>query len=160
MKKQAKRTGRQAFLRFLFLLYGGAMLWLLFGQRFGSELYSGDYAAQLENNINLTPLVTVKLYLRLLENGANPALLRHAVINLVGNVVMFVPLGIFIPGIFMKKPNFFKFLLTVTAMIVLVELVQLFTLLGSLDIDDLILNLVGATIGYILWKLHTLHRKK
>lgn len=160
MKKAQKRTAGQIFLRLLFILYGVAMLWLLFGQRIGSEMFYGNYAVQLENNINLTPFVTIKLYLRLLENSTNAALLRHSVINLVGNVVMFIPLGIFLPGIFIKKANFFKFFLVVAVMIVLVELVQLFTLLGSCDVDDLILNLAGAIIGYMLWKIHTLRRKR
>ena len=47
--------------------------------------------------------------------------------------------------------NFFWFLLTCTAAIVLVELVQLLSLLGSCDIDDLILNLLGMIIGFLLF---------
>ena len=34
-----------------------------------------------------------------------------------------------------------------------VELAQLFTLLGSCDIDDLILNVLGAALGYGIHKL-------
>lgn len=153
MKKTQKRTERQIFLRFLFVLYGLAMLWLLFGQRIGTGVSYADYQNRLESNINLTPLYTLRLYWRLLHTSTSPGLLRHAVINLVGNVVMFIPLGIFIPGIFLKKPNFFKFFFTVAGWIVIVELLQFFSLLGSCDVDDLILNLCGATIGYIFWKL-------
>ena len=37
---------------------------------------------------------------------------------------------------------------TVTLLIAVVETTQLFTLLGSCDVDDLILNLLGAALGY------------
>ena len=129
------------------------MLWLLFGQRIGTELCYEDYLQRMGSNVNLTPLCTIKLYIRILRESNNNALLRHALINLVGNVVMFVPLGTFLPGIFLKKPGCFKTLFTVAAMIVAVELIQLITLLGSCDVDDLILNLAGAAIGYFLWML-------
>ena len=153
MKKEKNRTAGQMWLRFFFLVYGAAMLWLLFGQRIGEGVSYADYFARLENNINLTPFVTLRLYWRILHNSTNPGLLQHAVINLVGNVVMFIPLGVFLPGIFIKKPNFLKVFYVVAGMIVLVEILQFFSLLGSLDVDDLILNLAGATVGYILWKL-------
>lgn len=154
MKKTKRRTAGQIFLRFLFVVYGIAMVWLLFGQRIGTELSYDDYLQRLQSNINLTPLYTIKLYLRILRESNSNALLRHALINLVGNVVMFIPLGIFMPGIFLKKPGFFSTIFTVAAMIIAVELVQLVTLLGSCDVDDLILNLLGAAIGYFLWKFY------
>ena len=50
------------------------------------------------------------------------------------------------------------FLLTCTALILTIELVQLLTLLGSFDVDDIILNLGGMTVGYIACLLF--HRKK
>jgi glycopeptide antibiotics resistance protein len=33
-----------------------------------------------------------------------------------------------------------------------VELIQLITRRGSFDIDDLILNMFGALVGFIAWK--------
>ena len=44
-------------------------------------------------------------------------------------------------------------------LIVCVELVQLVTLLGHCDVDDLILNLIGVSMGYLLWAL-TLRRRE
>ena len=123
------------------------MLWLLFGQRLGAQDY-GNYTQQLENNLNLEPLKTIRLYLRLLEGSESAYLVRHAFINLVGNVVMFIPLGYLLWGVFPKQRKIFTFLLCVTAMILVVEAVQYVTLLGSCDVDDLILNLMGAIIGW------------
>jgi glycopeptide antibiotics resistance protein len=78
---------------------------------------------------------------------------RHAFINLAGNVAMFVPLGYLLPAASEKKPTFFRTVLSAAGLIVTVEVLQLFTLLGSCDVDDLILNMIGVVLGFILWKL-------
>ena len=143
MAKERKRGIGQIFLRIAFLLYVAAMAWLLFGQRWGGEFY---------RSVNLKPFVTVKLYWKLLR-GENAYLVRHAFINLVGNVVMFIPLGFFQPYLLVKLRKWYKTMLTTVVLILAVEVVQYVTGLGSCDIDDLLLNLVGAWLGYILWRI-------
>lgn len=153
------RNGGQVLLRILFLVYAAVMLWLLFGQRISDEgitIYFGINS----DNLNVMPLKTVKLYLWLLENSTNEALLRHAVINLVGNVVLFIPLGWFLPYLWVRFRGFFKVMLAVILLIAAVEVTQYFTLLGSCDIDDLILNLFGAMAGYGLWKIGAYRQSK
>jgi len=76
-----------------------------------------------------------------------------ALFNLVGNVVLFIPLGIFIPVVFPKTDTFCRTMLWAAAVMLCVEIVQLVSLLGSLDVDDLILNLVGAAIGYGIYRI-------
>ena len=147
-----RKEGRHSFLRFGFFLYVAVMLWLLFGQRFGDIDPSG-YQQQLQSNINLQPLATIRLYFKLMSGDYSGALVRHAFINLAGNVLLFVPFGIFLPGIWRKMRKFFACFLTVTVSIIAVEVLQLLTLLGSCDIDDLLLNLTGAIFGYGIWKL-------
>ena len=132
----------------LFAVYGLLMLWLLF-HRPGYE-EGIPYLQQLK--ANLIPFRTLQLYVRLLSHH-RPALVRAAVINLAGNVVMFVPLGFLLPIVFPKLKKAWKTLLLVALLITVVELAQLLTLVGSCDIDDLILNLVGAGLGYSLYKL-------
>lgn len=151
-KRKTAAENRHGFLRFGFFLYSVLMLWLLFGQRFGENI-AGTYEQALAANLNLIPFATVRLYIDLLTGGYSAYLVQHAFINLAGNVLMFVPLGIFLPGIWQKMRKFFLFLLCVIGMILAVELVQLVTLLGSCDVDDLILNLVGAALGFGFWKL-------
>ena len=149
--KGSQRTPGQILLRALLFVYAVLMLWLLFGQRLGTQDY-GSYTQQLADNLNLEPLKTVRLYLHLLEGSQSAYLVRHAFVNLVGNVVMFVPLGYLLCGVYPKQRNFFFFLLCVTAMILVVEGVQYVTLLGSCDVDDLILNLAGAIMGWCIRK--------
>ena len=45
-----------------------------------------------------------------------------------------------------------KYLTAILVILFGVEIVQLLTKLGSFDIDDLILNMTGALMGFALWK--------
>lgn len=123
------------------------MIWLLFGQRMGASS-GGTYWEQLWWNINLVPFRTVTEFTTTMASSSNPHLARHAVINLLGNIVMFVPLGFFLPCIWDWLRQFRRCMAHVAVTIVVIELIQLFTLLGSCDVDDLILNVLGAAIGY------------
>ena len=143
MAAKRKRSGGQVLLRMAFVAYVIWMLWLLFGQRLGTEIYSQELA----KSMNLRPFATIKHFLRLLEMDS-PGLVIHAMINLAGNVVMFIPLGFFLPRIFPKLRGFFKTFFSCTLLIVAVELLQYYTFLGTCDIDDLILNMAGVCIGY------------
>lgn len=151
MSKQGERTPGQIVMRLLFLAYCALMLWLLFGQRMD--------AGTAEQNWNLIPFQTLKLYVRLLQSTQNAYLLRHAFINLVGNVVMFIPLGFFLPGIWVRMRKFFVCALCATLVIMTIEALQYLTSLGSCDIDDLILNLPGAMLGWGLYRLIWRKRK-
>jgi glycopeptide antibiotics resistance protein len=143
MAKQKKHTFGQVLLRLGFVVYVAAMVWLLFGQRWGEEFY---------RSVNLRPLVTIRLYWRLLHRES-AYLVRHAFINLVGNVVMFIPLGFFQPYLFLKLRRWYKTLLCTIVLILVIECVQYLTGLGSCDVDDLILNTLGALLGYGLWRI-------
>ena len=142
-----------------FLMYGLLMIYLLFGQRMG-QLPAGTYWERIAASLNLKPLDTVWRFCWVLRNSTDPAALRHAVVNLVGNVVMFVPLGFLTPCIWGKVQKFWRHFLCMVLIIVGIEVLQLFTLLGSCDVDDLLLNLVGTTIGFLAWKIASLFGKK
>ena len=164
-QKEKQRLARR---KIFFGAYCLLMLWLLF-DRTGAET-GVSYWQQVKENLNLTPLRTIEDYWHVLANPAyylekwEPAVyeynVRHAVINLAGNVIMFLPFGFFLPGIYRKMEKFLRCLLAAAVVLVLVELTQLFTLLGSCDVDDLILNLAGVTIGWCTWKAGRHWRKK
>lgn len=147
MKSEHKRWGK-----LLFLAYGIWMLWLLYGQRLGfvHPEHFGEYLAE---NVNLKPFYTIRNYWYVAFRTGDRDLLQHIVINLAGNVVMFIPLGFFLPFVWEKFRKMWKLVLVCTGIIVCIELVQMVTMLGSLDVDDLILNLLGCMIGYGIWKL-------
>ena len=142
------RNKKKVFFSIAFVAYTILMLWLLFGQRTVQWTNGYDFAL-LAENINLIPFRTIAEFLHDLHGGER----SHAMINLLGNVIMFVPLGFFIPAVFKKAEAFRNTMLWSVLAIVCIEIIQLFTLLGSLDIDDVILNLVGAALGYGIYRL-------
>ena len=134
----------------LFIAYGALMLWLLFDRPGYTE--GIPYWEQVTQQLNLIPFRTLRLFAGLLDSGVRSHI-NMAVINLGGNVIMFIPLGFLLPRVFTKLNGFRKVLLITTLIITAVEIIQLLTLVGSCDIDDLILNLIGAAMGYGLHKL-------
>lgn len=74
--------------------------------------------------------------------------------NLSCNVIMFVPYG-FLTPLFMKAYKYMWVKVLGTAMIlsVFIEIFQYAMALGLCDIDDVILNVVGALLGYGIYKL-------
>ena len=130
----------------LFLVYGLIMIYLLFLQRTPSWDRYWDVVSQ---SYNLQPMKTVSQMMGLLHS--RPALARFAIINLIGNVVMFIPLGL-LPAIWQRQRKFGWYALTVSIVILLIELLQLFTTLGSADVDDFLFNLLGALIGFGIWR--------
>ena len=135
----------------LFGIYCAVMLWLLFNRP--GYIEGVPYWEQVGMSINLVPFVTVRRYIRLLVHMPNHHLIPHAIINLLGNVVMFIPLGLFLPLLFSKLRKLWKTLLAAALIITAVEILQLFTLVGSCDVDDLLLNLLGGAAGYWIFKL-------
>ena len=141
--------------RFVFLVYAAVMLWLLFGRSFGWD--DGlSYRETLAQNVNFTPLYTIRNYWYVIRTHGS--LLIHCAINLLGNVLLFIPLGYLLPDNFLRQRRFHIFALTCFIGDLLVEITQLLTLLGSFDIDDVILNLTGLLMGFLFWKLT--HRKR
>lgn len=141
--------------RAVFWLYCVLMLYLLFFQRV-PFLSEETYLLTLRRNLNYTPGDTILRFWRLMLYY--PGYRRAAIINIFGNIGMFIPLGFGLPWVYTRLRRFWKTLLVSAAMIVTVELVQLVTLLGHCDVDDLVLNLIGVAIGYLLWAVT--HRKK
>lgn len=135
---------------FLFAAYCFLMLWLLFGQRLG----------QGAAGLNLKPLRTLRIFWWTLRHSSNADFIRHALINLVGNVAMFVPLGFLVPCIWEKTGKFGWHFLCMALTIVSVELLQLAAKLGTCDVDDLLLNLIGTAIGFGLFKLWKIRNQK
>lgn len=73
--------------------------------------------------------------------------------NLLGNFVLFLPMEIFLPILFKRLSIFKKYIITIILVLLLIEIIQVITRLGSFDIDDLLLNLLGAILGFSIYKL-------
>lgn len=104
--------------------------------------------AQTYNTWNIEPFSTIAYYL----SGEVPPLV--AFYNLAANIGLFVPYGMFLM-IRMEKTrlSFFQLFYIPLFFISLIEWIQFVTHRGSLDIDDVILNLLGICLGYLLFPL-------
>ena len=71
------------------------------------------------------------------------------ILNFLGNLAVFVPLGLF-PALLFRGASWRRSTLVGLATSVLVEVGQYF-LARSTDIDDVILNTLGAMCGFWLW---------
>ena len=104
--------------------------------------------------MNLIPFKTIAGYSKAIFDGSMN--LDIPVINLLGNLLMCFPWGIYLPLLCEKMKHWKKYLVVTIVFLLGIELVQFFTRRGSFDIDDLILNLAGAMLGFLMWKTRIL----
>lgn len=79
-------------------------------------------------------------------------------INVFGNILIFIPFGLFISS-YLKPKRIFSVLFISIITSSFVELVQL-KIGRSFDIDDILLNVLGSIIGYLLYlALKSIKRK-
>lgn len=72
--------------------------------------------------------------------------------NIVGNLLLFIPLGLYLQ-LFKKDKRFFPSFITVFLVSLVIEIVQYILAIGITDIDDIILNTLGGVIGIVIYKL-------
>ena len=79
--------------------------------------------------------------------------------NIIGNIAMFIPVGIVWPICFGKLDTIRKTISAGAGLSLFIEVTQLFCLGRHTDVDDLILNTIGATIGaFIVFMIRRKHK--
>jgi len=73
-------------------------------------------------------------------------------IDTILNIILFLPLGLFLPLLYKKYDRISSVALTGFLFSLSIEIVQMFGR-GSTDINDLITNTIGAGLGYFIYKL-------
>lgn len=76
--------------------------------------------------------------------------------QIIGNFIMLLPLGIFLPLLYKRISNFFLVLIVSLFVSTIIELLQLITSFRSADVDDIFLNTLGACTGFIIYKIVSL----
>lgn len=100
------------------------------------------------DNANFTLFKTIRMYI-------DYSYMLNSFENLVGNVVVFIPFGFLLPYIQGRCKRFPVLLLNAFLFVLGIEVFQLFSAFGAFDVDDILLNCVGASlgwIGYIQWE--------
>ena len=78
---------------------------------------------------------------------------RDLLLNVIGNVVMFIPSGIVLPIVYKRLDTFWRVLVAGSGISLCIEIIQLPFRVRATDIDDLVLNTVGVIAEYGLYSL-------
>jgi glycopeptide antibiotics resistance protein len=98
-------------------------------------------------SINLIPFNSIKEYI-----FSNSAIIKKfASGNVVGNIVIFIPLGTYL-SLFKSDKRVITNLLFIFIVSLFVEITQGLLGIGASDIDDIILNCLGGLIGILGYK--------
>ena len=84
--------------------------------------------------------------------------IRYVILNLLGNLCAFMPLAVLLPSLFRCMRKWYCFLPTVFLSVVAVECLQFWLMIGSCDVDDVILNVGGAMILYLIFLIPPVKR--
>ncbi|ETI65987.1 VanZ family protein [Neobacillus vireti] len=137
---------KTVFLYGVFICYILLLIKILFFSRISPlELFNSQRT--FFRSINLIPFHSIMEYI----SGSSDTLRRFALGNVLGNIVIFIPLGIYLP--LLKNDKRVKTnLLFIFIMSLLVEIIQGLLGIGASDIDDIILNCLGGWIGILGYK--------
>ena len=139
-----KKDWIRIFSRIIFCVYMIVLVYfLLLSDGFGRTVRRDEF------QYNLVPFVEILRFVRYREELG----LYNVMINLVGNVVAFIPFGALIRWVVNRSVKWYfvtgcTFLFSFS-----VELLQLVAKVGSFDVDDLILNTLGGLLGYFVYYL-------
>ena len=137
----------RAILWTLFIVYCLIVMYLVFFSRGFRTQYT--YSYYFKYFTNFIPLKTIVHYIQIYCKGWQSL----AIFNLLGNFVLFLPMGMLLPCVFKKIDCLWKVTLCVFITVLLVEATQFLLRVGIIDVDDLIFNVVGAMIGYGIIKI-------
>lgn len=76
---------------------------------------------------------------------------RAVILNLLGNIVAFIPFGAILPVMHRKFRSFLYMTFMTLEFSLVIELIQLIFKVGSFDVDDMLLNTLGGMAGYLLF---------
>jgi len=114
------------------------------------------YREHFELMTNFRPLETVLLYLRALKYNYIGS--EIPISNLIGNMLLFMPMAVFLPCLFRTMQKIWVFMLCMAVLLVAIEALQLLLSCGSCDIDDVLLNFAGTMIVYGVMKIPAVKR--
>lgn len=98
------------------------------------------------HGINLLPLKVLFETYREVFINLN---INYFIINFLGNIIMFMPIGFFIPLLWEIPDK--KIIIVGLLFSLFIEVCQLFLNRGT-DVDDLILNTLGTILGLLVYK--------
>ena len=111
-----------------------------------ARTWSADVIVDGFKTANFVPFHTIRMYIEY-------AYKLNSFENLAGNILAFLPFGIIFPMLGESRKNVFNMLLNVFVLVLGIETFQLCSAFGAFDVDDILLNCLGAWIGYFIYRI-------
>lgn len=128
----------------LFIAYLALLVYFMFfAESFGRDAQQREYA------YNLELFKEIKRF----YNYRHQLGIKAFVLNIVGNVVGFMPCGFFLPIVSRRGRKWYNAVLLCFGLSLCIEVTQLVFKVGSFDVDDLFLNTLGGAVGYIIYRI-------
>ena len=143
MKKESIRKLRLGGRLLLGIYLACLIYFMFFSESYGRTAVNRDY------HYNLVLFREIRRFVQYRHVLGTTAVL----INVAGNVAVFVPLGFALPVLFERIHSFGQVLILSFAISLLAETMQLVLRVGCFDVDDLFLNTVGGCIGYLGYRI-------
>lgn len=155
LRRPWKRPAGREIALCLFVMYIAALLVMALEGAWASPatmLQSARERIASGEGIYLTPLKTIQHQLSTIDTDESRT-------QLLGNTVLFLPWGFFLPLLWKRFRKFLPIAGMCLGLTCFIESTQLF--IGrTVDVDDLILNLLGSLCGAGLWGIIHLLRKE
>lgn len=116
------------------------------------EILKGSEVSPLSFRIAHSNFMAFRSIFEYLFNSKN---IKISVRNLLGNIIAFMPFGFFMPLLTNRISKFKAIIISSFILSLSFECTQLLTGLGEFDVDDIILNVLGAVFGYLFYKIIT-----
>ncbi len=107
------------------------------------------------NTINLVPIINTFHNFYVVASIESNQMIGNALGNIVGNILLFFPLGVLLPLLFPTYSAIKQLFIAASTASLSIEFIQflegVFGIYRSVDIDDVILNTLGALVGYFAY---------
>ncbi len=146
IKKENNQKLKKEITWILFILY----IIFLLSTIVYTKLTTGAIYPELNIKSNLVPFTSIIETITLLLTKTQG--FYYIFDYLILDIILFIPLGLFLPILFPKTKKIKNFILICLTISIIKELFQLLLNVGMFNIDDIILNLSGAIISYTIFK--------
>jgi glycopeptide antibiotics resistance protein len=141
---------KRQFLAAIFVVYLGVVAAITI-----VPTHLSGFSSAHSNHINIVPIgYSFKCFRQ--DQGAHPHLTTFCLRNTLGNIALFLPLGILLPLVTNRFRSLLKVMLVALGLSLGIETIQfVLRFVGSLravDIDDVLLNTLGAGLGFAIYR--------
>ncbi|WP_346684629.1 VanZ family protein [Anaerostipes butyraticus] len=151
MKKKISQEHFRLFFFLMFLFYMAILIKIVLLRNVSLASLPEHFSAGYQDfrSLNLVPFQTFRTFASMMSSGN----FLWAVSNIAGNALIFLPYGYLLSLLWKKKHAVPVILLSAAAISLVFEILQYRFYLGSADIDDVILNIIGAFLGVVCFRI-------